>query len=36
MDPDSARPGVYIGISMDGNIDREAITADLESMREAE
>jgi len=32
--PDSARPGVY-WYFMDGNIDREAITADLESMREA-
>jgi hypothetical protein len=32
--PDSARPGVY-WYFMDGNIDREAITADLESMKEA-
>ncbi len=32
--PDSARPGVY-WYFMDGNIDREAITEDLESMREA-
>ncbi|MCX6261218.1 MAG: glycosyl hydrolase, partial [Bacteroidia bacterium] len=32
--PDSARPGVY-WYFMDGNIEREAITADLESMKEA-
>ena len=32
--PDSARPGVY-WYFMDGNIDRAAITADLESMKEA-
>src|SRR5512137_405094 len=32
--PDSARPGVY-WYFMDGNIDREAMTADLESMKEA-
>ena len=32
--PDSARPGVY-WYFMDGNIDREAITADLESMKQA-
>ena len=31
--PDSARPGVY-WYFMDGNIEREAITADLESMKE--
>jgi len=32
--PDSARPGVY-WYFMDGNIEKEAITADLESMKEA-
>lgn len=32
--PDTARPGVY-WYFMDGNIDREAMTADLESMKEA-
>ena len=32
--PDSARPGVY-WYFMDGNIDREGITLDLESMKEA-
>ncbi len=32
--PDSARPGVY-WYFMDGNLDRESMTADLESMREA-
>ena len=32
--PDSARPGVY-WYFMDGNLDREAMTADLESMKEA-
>jgi hypothetical protein len=32
--PDSARPGVY-WYFMDGNIEREAITADLESMKKA-
>ncbi|MBN1126464.1 MAG: hypothetical protein JXA82_15775 [Sedimentisphaerales bacterium] len=32
--PDSARPGVYWYI-MDGNLRREGITADLESMKEA-
>ncbi|MCJ7447875.1 MAG: glycosyl hydrolase [Bacteroidales bacterium] len=32
--PDSARPGVY-WYFMDGNIDRGAITADLESMKNA-
>jgi hypothetical protein len=32
--PDSARPGVFWYI-MDGNLDRKAITADLESMKEA-
>lgn len=32
--PDTCRPGVY-WYFMDGNIEREAITADLESMREA-
>ncbi len=32
--PDSARPGVY-WYFMDGNIDREAMTADLESMKKA-
>ncbi|NMC37369.1 MAG: glycosyl hydrolase [Bacteroidales bacterium] len=32
--PDSARPGVY-WYFMDGNIDRDAITADLESMKKA-
>ena len=32
--PDSTRPGVY-WYFMDGNIDRNAITADLESMKEA-
>jgi len=32
--PDSTRPGVY-WYFMDGNIEREAITADLESMKEA-
>jgi hypothetical protein len=32
--PDSARPGVY-WYFMDGNMDREAITADLESMKKA-
>jgi hypothetical protein len=31
--PDSARPGVY-WYFMDGNLDREAMTADLESMKE--
>jgi len=31
--PDSARPGVY-WYFMDGNIERKAITADLESMKE--
>ncbi len=30
--PDSARPGVY-WYFMDGNLDREAMTADLESMK---
>ena len=30
--PDSARPGVY-WYFMDGNISKEAITADLESMK---
>ncbi|MBD3375944.1 glycosyl hydrolase [candidate division KSB1 bacterium] len=32
--PDSARPGVY-WYFMDGNLDKQAITADLESMQEA-
>jgi len=32
--PDTARPGVY-WYFMDGNLDREAITADLESMKAA-
>ncbi len=32
--PDSSRPGVY-WYFMDGNIERNAITADLESMKEA-
>jgi len=32
--PDSARPGVY-WYFMDGNIEKEAMTADLESMKEA-
>jgi len=32
--PDSARPGVY-WYFMDGNIEQEGITADLESMKEA-
>ncbi len=32
--PDSARPGVY-WYFMDGNLDREAMTADLESMKQA-
>lgn len=32
--PDSARPGVY-WYFMDGNIDRDAMTADLESMKKA-
>ena len=32
--PDSARPGVYWYI-MDGHLNREGITADLESMKEA-
>jgi hypothetical protein len=32
--PDTARPGVY-WYFMDGNLDRAAITADLESMRAA-
>jgi hypothetical protein len=32
--PDSVRPGVY-WYFMDGNLSREAITADLESMKEA-
>ncbi len=32
--PDSARPGVY-WYFMDGNLSREGITADLESMKEA-
>lgn len=32
--PESARPGVY-WYFMDGNLDREAMTADLESMKEA-
>jgi len=32
--PDSCRPGVY-WYFMDGNIEREAITADLESMKKA-
>ena len=32
--PDSARPGVY-WYFMDGNISRDAITADLESMKKA-
>ena len=32
--PDSVRPGVYWYI-MDGNLSRKAITADLESMKEA-
>ena len=30
--PDSARPGVY-WYFMDGNLNREAMTADLESMK---
>jgi hypothetical protein len=32
--PDSAKPGVYWYV-MDGNLDRQAITADLESMKKA-
>jgi hypothetical protein len=32
--PDSARPGVY-WYFMDGNLDREAMTKDLESMKKA-
>ena len=32
--PDSARPGVY-WYFMDGNLSREGITEDLESMKEA-
>ena len=32
--PDSAKPGVY-WYFMDGNLDREAMTADLESMKKA-
>ena len=32
--PDSARPGVY-WYFMDGNLNREEMTADLESMKEA-
>src|ERR1035437_2708902 len=32
--PDSARPGVY-WYFMDGNLNREAMTADLESMKKA-
>jgi hypothetical protein len=32
--PDTARPGVY-WYFMDGNLDRDAITADLESMKAA-
>jgi hypothetical protein len=32
--PDSARPGVY-WYFMDGNIEKEAMTADLESMKAA-
>ncbi|MCE5347613.1 MAG: glycosyl hydrolase [Bacteroidales bacterium] len=32
--PDSARPGVY-WYFMDGNLDRDAMTADLESMKKA-
>lgn len=32
--PDSARPGVY-WYFMDGNLDREGMTADLESMKQA-
>src|SRR5512136_1102821 len=32
--PDTARPGVY-WYFMDGNLDREAMTADLESMKAA-
>ena len=32
--PDAARPGVY-WYFMDGNLDREGMTADLESMKEA-
>ena len=32
--PDSARPGVY-WYFMDGNLDRKAMTADLESMKKA-
>ncbi|TWU38367.1 glycosyl hydrolase [Novipirellula artificiosorum] len=32
--PDAARPGVY-WYFMDGNLDREAMTKDLESMKEA-
>ncbi len=32
--PDSARPGVY-WYFMDGNLDRKAMTADLEAMKEA-
>ena len=32
--PDSARPGVY-WYFMDGNLDRDAMTADLESMKQA-
>jgi len=31
--PDSVRPGVY-WYFMDGNLSREAMTADLESMKE--
>ena len=32
--PDSARPGVY-WYFMDGNLDREGMTADLEAMKAA-
>ena len=32
--PDAARPGVY-WYFMDGNLSREGMTADLESMKEA-
>ncbi len=32
--PDEARPGVY-WYFMDGNLSREAMTADLEAMKEA-
>ncbi len=32
--PDSVRPGVY-WYFMDGNLSREAMTADLESMKDA-